>query len=116
MTTTDHWVFDGTVITVSTGTHRTIDLISEVIGMLEDIYNDYRLHTDTLAEANRLFVEDDEYELEQLLEELTDELEAVANLHGYTYGTLEGDGAHFLLSPISDVYTLGQWDADGSAY
>lgn len=94
--------FDGNTITVSVGTHRPEDLINAITYTLEAYYGDYHLHDDVRSQASRLARSGDDYlyELEQLLEELTEELEALAEMHGYYFGTTEGDGAHYVLSPV----------------
>lgn len=96
--------FDGNVITVSTGTHRPEDLVSDVGYVLESYYGDHSLYDDVRRQASNLALSGDDYldELNGLLDDLVEELEAVAELHGYTFGTLEGDGAHYVLSPVGD--------------
>lgn len=108
--------FEGNVITVCAGTHRADALARAIAYTLEDYYGVYDLHDQTREEIAQFMDEENDYEMEQTLEDLTAELERLAEMHGYTFGTLEGDGAHFVLSPVRPEDFPGQWDAEGSAY
>jgi len=52
------------------------------------------------SEARVAALQDDSDTLNVIYEDLEAEVEELANRHGYTYGTLEGDGAHFVLAPL----------------
>ena len=94
--------FDGyTAITVSTDTLNPVRLIEAVTSTLSDIYDDRHMYDEILQDVYRADSHYGDEELGYILSDLSDELEAVANKHGYTYGTLEGDGAHFVLAPLS---------------
>jgi hypothetical protein len=93
--------FDGNTITVSEGTHRPEDLVYAIIHVLEDYYGEFASsYDDTRDVLAELIYEDERYEIEDLLSDFTEELEALAELHGYYFGTTEGDGAHYVLAPV----------------
>lgn len=96
--------FDGHVITVSEGTMRPHDLIEAVVEALEDIRGEYGRYDET---RRSVYGASDLEELEAIYEELEEELEEVANRSGYTFGTLEGDGAHFVLAPLTQDRLYG---------
>ena len=99
--------FDGHVISVSEGTLRIEDLIEGVMSTIEYIHDEGTIYTGLRQDVADLIDLDDMDELELVYAEVTEDLEELANRNGYTFGTLEGDGAHFVLAPLTQDRLYG---------
>lgn len=97
----DNMFFNGDILTVSEDTLNPRDIIVAITEVLDECYGS-NVNAGVRAEASVLYDADDLIELDYILEDVEAELEALANLHGYTFGPLDGDGAHFVLAPLVD--------------
>ena len=99
--------FDGHVISVSEGTLRIEDLIESVMSTFDYIHAEGAIYTGLRQDVADLIDLDDMDELDLIYTEVTEDLEELANRNGYTFGTLEGDGAHFVLAPLTQDRLYG---------
>ena len=98
--------FDGNVITVCEGTLQVEDLIEAILTTMEDFHDVGEIYTD-LRQYIADLPDSLSDELDIIYEEASEDLEELANRYGYTFGTLEGDGAHFVLAPLTQDRLYG---------
>ena len=92
-------IFDGRTITVSEGTMDPLSVTLSVIRMIE-LVSDEPTSLDYLRlDAIDLDKAGDYEELDYALSSLIDSMEEIVVKYNYYFGTLEGDGAHYVLAP-----------------
>ena len=87
------------IITVLDDKNSTLaDVAIKVAELLDEHRNTDDTHLENVLE---LLTESEEEDYQDILDDYIEELEALLNRTGYTFGTVEGDPHHYVLAPLS---------------